>query len=101
MDPRTALHTSARRYCIEHHNTWFRRYSEGMSGGAQSDADSIYPRYLVLAAILVDVESVLPTDFVTLADLRDFLGSQERQPTTSLHVGPEVRVPSRRWQRSG
>ena len=73
MDEREALHVAARRYCMEHHERWVQRYSESAFDSAHPEAQDIFPRYQVLAAILADVESVVPKDFVTLEDVRGFL----------------------------
>jgi len=51
----------------------FDGYSERAFDSAHPEAQNIYPRYQVLTAILVAVESVVPEDFATLEDLRGFL----------------------------
>jgi len=73
IDQRVALHTAARRYCADQYAHWMRCYGERDFDITSPRAEAIYPRYNVLAAILVDVGSVLPQEFATLDDLRAFL----------------------------
>jgi len=64
-----ALHTAARRYCLERHSYWCKRYSEIVRkrGDRQQDgyhytpnALATFPRYNVLNAIRVEVERIDP-----------------------------------------
>ena len=73
MDDCTALHTAARHYCVERHARWARRYAERAIGVQHPEAQDIYPRYTVLNAILVDIESIVPGDFDTTETLRSIL----------------------------
>jgi len=67
-----ALHTAARRYCLERYAYWCQQYSEIVSRGGDRDgfhytpeALATFPRYNVLNAIRVDVERIDPA---TLGD---------------------------------
>jgi hypothetical protein len=64
-----ALHTAARRYCLERHSYWCQEYSEIVRkrGDRQRDghhytpeALATFPRYNVLNAIRVEVERIDP-----------------------------------------
>jgi len=72
-----ALHTAARRYCLEHHALWWERYITIMRSGADRQPDgyhytaealATFPRYNVLHAIRVELERIDPA---TLADLEE------------------------------
>ncbi len=63
MNPSLALHTAARRYCMEQHAHWCEVYGKLASeGGDRVGADytdealRTFPRYNVLQAILVEIE---------------------------------------------
>jgi len=58
MDQRVALHTAARRYYADQYAHWMRRYVERDFDITSPRAEAIYPRYNVLAAILVDALAV-------------------------------------------
>jgi hypothetical protein len=67
-----ALHTAARRYCLERHAYWCARYSEILRkrGDRQQDgynytaeALATFPRYNVLNAIRVELERIDPAKF--------------------------------------
>jgi len=75
MLDREALHTAARRYCLERAAMWSERYAERPLGSTDPESLAIYPRYNVLRAILVAVERLIPSDFATLHELRDALVS--------------------------
>jgi hypothetical protein len=64
LHPALALHTAARRWLIERHLHWCRRYAELNCDSKEGRAT--FPRYLVLEAILDDVEAL---DADTLKDV--------------------------------
>src|SRR5207302_656678 len=64
-----ALHTAARRYCLERHAYWCERYSEIVRRGGDRKRDgyhytpealATFPRYNVLNAIRVELERIHP-----------------------------------------
>ena len=64
------LHTAARRYCIERYEEWASKYSQQRAGrqlgGTYSYTDrdrALFPRYLVLDAIRVELERSVPGGF--------------------------------------
>jgi hypothetical protein len=98
MDPITALHTAARRYCFDRAALWHQRYVELVaSRGAEAnrscdhwsytaDDYDTFPRYQVLAAIQSEVECFLPADFTSLDKARHLLelaGSTARNHFTN------------------
>src|SRR5258708_296437 len=96
MDAEEALHTAARRYCEDRWSVWYRQYSDMRRDRGDSrlafmyrlEDYSVVPRYRLLEAILVEIESVLPTDFDTVESLRDYLvvvgEAAESDATTNL-----------------
>jgi hypothetical protein len=85
MDPIEALHNAARRYCIDRHAEWTRRYSqlaaekrdrttESLVDWEYTDAAyDVFPRYNVLGAILSEVERFVSSDFTCVEELRSLL----------------------------
>jgi hypothetical protein len=81
-DPRVALLTASRRLCKERWYHWVDAYSEWhrfgirtMEGIRYTDVEEpgallIYPRYNVLAAILVKVEALIPEQATDFEDMR-------------------------------
>lgn len=76
-----ALHTTARRYCLERYALWAERYAEIVRRGEDrerdgyhytSDALATFPRYNVLNAIRVELERIDPRE------LRDFEAAKAR-----------------------
>ncbi|MBH5317517.1 hypothetical protein I6N90_06765 [Paenibacillus sp. GSMTC-2017] len=66
------LHTVARKYCLTKGMYWSRKYSKLMKQGMEReedgfdyslDAKKLYPRYVVLNAILPELERYVPDDF--------------------------------------
>ena len=63
-----ALHTAARRYCLQQFTYWCERYSEIVSergyrrpnGGYTTEALATFPRYNILNAIRVEIERIYP-----------------------------------------
>ena len=68
-----ALHSAARRYCIEHYAIWAKRYAEmgpRPAGPISERRYAVFPRYNVLGAILEGLERYTPEDFPTLRAAR-------------------------------
>lgn len=85
MTPVAALHTAARRYCIERADMWRKHYVTGRVH-RESEAGyppgmysyvpedyAVFPRYNVLDAILWEVERTEPENIPTLGQLRDLI----------------------------
>jgi hypothetical protein len=77
-----ALHTAARRYCLERGAHWVERYAEVMRQGRDREPDgydytpvalATYPRYNVLGAIRVELERIDPANLGTLEDTRELV----------------------------
>jgi hypothetical protein len=77
-----ALHTAARRYCLERHAYWCQRYSEIVRkrGDRQRDgyhytpeALATFPRYNVLNAIRVELERIDPANLGGLDETKSLL----------------------------
>src|ERR671912_231407 len=69
MTPTEALITTARRYCMDNHSYWSKRYGDEMShnNNPYSDNDyNLFPRYNALAAILLGVETFVGQTFTSL-----------------------------------
>lgn len=73
------LHTAIRRYCINNYSRWTEKYSELASAGKNragynytDEALYIFPRYMLLSAILVEVERYQPEEFATLDEAKRF-----------------------------
>jgi hypothetical protein len=76
-----AIHTAARRYCLERYALWAGRYAEIVRRGADRGRDgcrytpealATFPRYNVLNAIRVELERIDP------GELRDFDAAKTR-----------------------
>ncbi|CAM4475363.1 hypothetical protein [Paenibacillus typhae] len=71
MNQAEQLHTLARRYCMIMSRYWGRKYSRLMNagrdrtedGGYTVEAEELFPRYLVLDAILAEIEKSDGTEF--------------------------------------
>lgn len=83
MDPRTALHTAARRFCQDRFSGWMQAYSELQSKGGDQiekrfelgwdysdEAYTIFPRYRIDGAIQTEVERLTPESFASLEEMR-------------------------------
>lgn len=82
MNASLALHTAARRYCLERHSHWCERYSEIVRkrGDRQHDgyhytpeALATFPRYNVLNAIRVEIERIDPAELGDADDTKALL----------------------------
>lgn len=98
MNEREALHTVARRYCLDRWSLWTRRYEQRAISADHPEAQDIYPRYNVLAAILVDVESVAPDSFDATGDLRRFLVTAGQTATDAFTRPPHSAIAERAMQ---
>jgi hypothetical protein len=99
-----ALHTAARRYCIEREAHWQSAYSLMQRGREHrypytySDADyAVFPRYNVLRAILLDVQRVVP-DEMPLETCRELLVLAGQTAETNFTVGPCNDIAARAMQ---
>ena len=81
MEPGLAIHTAARRYCLERHALWVNRYADIVRRGGNRERNgyhytpealATFPRYNILNAIRVEVERINP------AELRDFHAAKAR-----------------------
>lgn len=86
------LQTEIRRYCINNYSHWIEKYFELTSIGTDrsgfgytDEALYIFPRYVLLNAILVEVESYNPEGFSTVEEAKRFfsLVATETQSTTT------------------
>jgi hypothetical protein len=82
MNAPEALHTAARRYCLERRVYWCERYSEISRQGRDRQSDgydytpealATFPRYNVLNAIRVELERIALPGLATLEDARALL----------------------------
>ncbi|MFF2019712.1 hypothetical protein [Paenibacillus sp. NPDC058177] len=73
------LHSLARRYCITKIDYWGRKYSRLIDQGRDREPDGIdhsleakklFPRYIVLKAILAELERYIPEDFDSFSEAR-------------------------------
>jgi len=98
MDERATLHTAARQYCQDRWSFWVRRYKERAIGVDHPEAQNMYPRYNVLAAILVDVESVEPDDVDTVDALRSVLVMAGQTAEDAFTRAPQSAIAARAMQ---
>jgi hypothetical protein len=69
-----ALHTAARRFCIEQFEAWVAKYSGFPAGGPYSaDAYRIFPRYRLAQDTLVNIERIALSESASAAQLKDKL----------------------------
>lgn len=77
MNASLALHTAARRYCLERHAHWCQRYSElvRQRDGYHYTPEALatFPRYNVLNAIRVELERIDPAKLGDVDDTRAVL----------------------------
>jgi hypothetical protein len=73
MTPIEALHTFARRYCSEQSRLWRERYAASGVSSNSTKAQTIYPHYHALHAILIEVERRTSADFTSLDDTLTWL----------------------------
>jgi hypothetical protein len=82
MNPIVAVHNAARHYCMERSTHWHREYAQLAAVGRDrttsdtgkwnytDDSYAVFPRYQVLAAILVEVERFVPAEFASVGEAR-------------------------------
>lgn len=71
MTEAESLITKARRYCIENHSYWSKRYQKKMSGTPYTKNDyNLFPRYNALEAILQGVETIVGKDFNSFVECK-------------------------------
>ena len=97
MDDITALHTAARRYCLQRDRELREAYSALLAakraylpqpGGGWTYSEAaydLYPRYNVVGAILREIESCAPGDFRSLKAARKALLGAASAPDTNAH----------------
>jgi len=81
MEDIEKIHTLARKYCMVKSTYWGRKYSklieEGTyrldSGGYTLEAKRLFPRYIVLDAILPEIERFVPNDFSSKDEVKNSL----------------------------
>lgn len=96
MDNREALHTMARRHCIERHAFWAEAYRQlDVTGAARKPVDKLkweytqqayvtFPRYLVWEAILNEVERLEPGFSSSLDEFRHELVAAGQRAQTMM-----------------
>lgn len=96
------LHDAIRRYCMDRHFYWSKKYSELDSArknftndGYTDEALRTFPRYNVLNAILTETECYRPDEFKTLDEAKKFFsfvaseaeGGFKKPPNGSIEQG--------------
>ena len=94
MEVGMALHTAARRYCLERYVFWAERYAEIVRRGADRKLDgycytrealATFPRYNVQSAIRVELERIDTGDCATSRmRKREWSARAKRRTTISL-----------------
>lgn len=89
------LQTSIRRYCINNSTHWSDKYYEVAAAGNErsgfgytDEALYIFPRYMLLNAILVEVERYVPEDFTTIEEAKRFfrlIATETQSESTQPH----------------
>lgn len=76
------LHDQIRRYCIDNHLLWSKKYGELARGGRErigngytKEALDIFPRYVLLEKVLIEIERYVPEDFSTLDEAKHIFRS--------------------------
>ena len=99
MNASLALHTAARRYCLERHAYWCERYSEIVRKRGDRPRDgyhytpealATFPRYNVLNAIRIELERIDPADLLDLENTRGLLvlaGEAAQDDVTARPIG--------------
>lgn len=94
MDRCLAVHTLARRYCLDQHALWVQKYSALEDAGRRVGEDyspeayDTFPRYLVLDAILEAIEAITPDRAGSVEELVDRLLVAAGATSTSTTVDP-------------
>lgn len=98
MNAAVGLHTAARRYCLERHAYWCKRYSEIVRKGGDRqrgyhytpEALATFPRYNVLNAIRIEIERIDPADLLDVDNTRQRLvlaGETAQDDFTARPIG--------------
>ena len=104
MDSALALHTAARRYCLDQHAFWCERYSEIVRrhGDRRRDgyhytpeALATFPRYNVLNAIRVEIERIDPSNLIDSEETRARLVLVGRTATDDVSRKPMGQIDQR------
>src|SRR5258708_25787245 len=102
MDYRDALHTIARRYCMERHACWagaYRRlqasdgamvHFDGLNSRYTSEAYATFPCYLVWYAILSEIERLETRSALTVDAVREQLAAAGWRAQTMLTTNPAL-----------
>lgn len=99
-----ALHSAARRYCLQRHTYWCQRYSEIARDGRDRRPDgyhytpealATFPRYNVLNAIRVELERIDPAKLVDLEDTRKLLVLAGKTAEDDFTRGPTSEIAER------
>jgi hypothetical protein len=96
------LQITIRRYCIDNSTRWREKYYELASVGTErsgfgytDEALYIFPRYVLLEAVLVEVESYRPEDFPTLDEAKRFFCLVATETQSESKQSPENKVESK------
>jgi hypothetical protein len=102
MTDAEALHTATRRYCLERIDQWHRRYEElgppDYERGYSDRHKDVFPRYNVLAAVLVEVERLRAEQLVDFQDACNQLGSVGRTVHDAFPEDPKDAIEQRAAQ---
>jgi hypothetical protein len=95
MNENTAVQTLARRYCQEQFSEWCRRYEALQRRQPRSEGDyspeayDIFPRYLILQAMLRAVESLTPESAVSADLLVEAMANVAQNAESDLTAAPQ------------
>ncbi|MDP9352721.1 MAG: Imm31 family immunity protein [Chloroflexota bacterium] len=107
MTPVEALHTAARRYCMDRSDMWKSHTDDEEDAtqaqdlyGRQEEAflpedSEVFPRYNVLDAILVEIERIAPDSVSTTDEMRELLVSAGRTAESPFTRAPENEIENR------
>ena len=89
------LHTAIRRYCMDRHAYWTKKYGELASEGKDragygytQEALCTFPRYNVLKAMLIEIERHRPEDLPTLNEAKRTFCAAARNAQTIFTQPP-------------
>jgi hypothetical protein len=85
MATASAMHTAARRYCMEQHGFWTAKYADFPAGGPYSqEAYRIYPRYRLADDTLANIERCVFNERTSSKEARDILVAASTNAVASL-----------------
>ncbi len=100
MDSVVALHTKARRHCIQNYTFWTGSYAKFQAGkfdasalglrGEIAQAEDLFPRYLVWKAILDEVERIDLRLPYTMEQMRRALITAATAAKSSMTSNPKL-----------